>query len=44
MKSDTRKQVEAEIIRTMAEAQVRGEGNGFAAAQRVFPRVPESVL
>ncbi|KMO15143.1 hypothetical protein [Methylobacterium platani] len=44
MKSNTRKQVEAEIIRTMAEAQDAGLGDGIEAARRAFPGVPDVVL
>lgn len=44
MKSDTRKQVMAEIIRTMAEAQDTGLGDGIEAARRAFPSVPDVVL
>ena len=32
------------IIRTIAEAQARGDGDGVAAAKRAFPGVPDPVL
>ncbi len=41
--SDVRKQVMAQIISVMAEAEARGD-NGFAAASQAFPGTPKSVL
>jgi hypothetical protein len=43
IKSDTRRQVEAEIIKAIAEAEARGI-EGVGAARRAFPGVPDSVL
>lgn len=44
MPNDTRAQVKAEIIRTIAEAQAAGLGDGVDAARRAFPGVPEMIL
>ncbi|MGH1592383.1 hypothetical protein ACRBEV_33230 (plasmid) [Methylobacterium phyllosphaerae] len=42
--SNTRRQVRAEIIRTLAEAQAAGLGDGVAAARQAFPGIPEAIL
>ncbi|MCJ2097997.1 hypothetical protein [Methylobacterium sp. E-046] len=39
-----RRQVRAEIIRTIAEANACGLGDGVAAARRAFPGIPEAIL
>jgi hypothetical protein len=42
--SNTRQQIRAEIIRTIAEAQADGFGDGVAAARMAFPGIPEGIL
>lgn len=42
--SNTRREVKAEIIRTIAEAQAAGLGDGVATARRAFPGIPEAIL
>ncbi|KZB99377.1 hypothetical protein AU375_04453 [Methylobacterium radiotolerans] len=44
VESSIRRQVRAEIIRTIAEAQAAGFGDGVAAAREAFPGVPEAIL
>jgi hypothetical protein len=41
---NTRRQVRAEIIHTIAEAQAAGFGDGVAAARHAFPGIPEAIL
>lgn len=43
-RDDMRRQVKAQIIKTIADAQASGLGDGVAAARRAYPGTPDSVL